>query len=64
MYEYSTITTPGKADGLLTCAGMSGVKRSRYAHQVTLAALYTLIKHRCIHETVRVFYLQCMAYEY
>ena len=40
--RYSTITTGGKADGLLTCAGVSVVKRSRYAHQVTLAALHTL----------------------
>ena len=42
IYEYSTITTGGKADGLLTCAGVSGVKRSRYAHQVTMTALHTL----------------------
>ena len=42
MYEYATIITGGKADGLLTCPDVSGVKRSRYEHQVTLAGLHTL----------------------
>lgn len=29
---------------MLTCSGVSGIKRSRYAHQVTLASLATLAK--------------------
>ena len=42
IYEYSTITTAGKADALLKCAGKSGIKRARYAQQVTLATLQSL----------------------
>ena len=42
IYEYSTITTSGKADVLLKCAGKAGIKRARYAQQVTLVALHTL----------------------
>ena len=42
IYEYSAIVTSGKADALLKCAGKSGIKRVRYAQQVTLGALQTL----------------------
>ena len=42
IYEYSTIATAGKADALLKCAGKAGIKRARYAQQVTLAALHSL----------------------
>ena len=38
IYEYSTTITSGRAEG----SGVSGIKRSRYAHQVTLSALTTL----------------------
>ena len=44
LYVHSKITTPGKPDTFFTCSGKSGIKRSRYAHQVTLSALITLAK--------------------
>ena len=42
IYEYSTISTLGRTDSFLTCSGVSGIKRARYANQVTLSALITL----------------------
>ena len=42
IYEYSSNTFPGKVDSFLSCAGVAGIKRSRNAHQVSLAALVTL----------------------
>ena len=42
IYDFSKICRVGKADSFLTCAGKAGIKRSRYAHEVTLAALVTL----------------------
>ena len=44
LYVHSKITTPGKPDTFFTCSGKSGIKRSRYVHQVTLSALITLAK--------------------
>ena len=40
--EYSSNTSPRKTDSFLSCAGVAGIKRSRYGHQVSLAALVTL----------------------
>ena len=34
IYECSSNTSTGKADSFLSCAGVAGIKRSRYAHQV------------------------------
>ena len=42
IYEYSSDTFKGKADSFLSCADVAGIKSSRYAHQVPLAALVTL----------------------
>ena len=42
IYEYSSNSSPGKADSFLSCAGVVGIKRFRYAHQVSLTALVTL----------------------
>ena len=42
IYEYSSNTSPGKADSFLSCAGVARIKRSRYEHKVSLAALVTL----------------------
>ena len=42
IYDFSKINLVGRADSFLTCAGVAGIKRSRYAHQVTLASLMTL----------------------
>ena len=42
IYEYSSNTFPGKVNSFLSCAGVAGIKRSRNAHQVSLAALVTL----------------------
>ena len=42
VYEYSSNTSPRKADSFLSCAGVAGIKRFRYAQQVSLAALVTL----------------------
>ena len=42
IYEYSFNASPGKADCFLSCASVAGIKTSRYAYQVSLAALGTL----------------------
>ena len=42
IYEYSTTSNSGRAESFLTCSSVPGIKRSRYAHQVTLSALATL----------------------
>ena len=42
IYEYSSKSTPGKADSSLSCAGVVGIKRLNYVHQVSLAAFVTL----------------------
>ena len=42
VYDYALINPNGKADSFLTCSGGAGIKRARYAHQLTLAALSTL----------------------
>ena len=42
IYKYSSNSTPGKADSFLSCAGVPGIKKSRCAHQVSLAAFATL----------------------
>ena len=44
VYDYANINSNGKADSFLTCSGGAGIKRARYAHQLTLAALTTLTK--------------------
>ena len=44
IYEYSSNTTSGKADSSLSCAGVAGIKRFKYLHQVSLAAFVTLAK--------------------
>ena len=41
IYEYSSNTSPGKANSL-SCEGVAEIKRSQYAHQVSLAALFIL----------------------
>ena len=42
IYDYGKINSNGVPDAFLTCSGAAGIKRSRYAHQLTLAALTTL----------------------
>ena len=42
IYEYSSNNSPGKANSFLSCEGVAGIKRSQYAHQVSLAALVIL----------------------
>ena len=42
VYVYANINSNGRADSFLTCSGDAGVKRPRYAHQLTLASLTTL----------------------
>ena len=37
IYEYSSDTSPGKANRFLSWAGVARIKRSRYAHQALLA---------------------------
>ena len=42
IYDYSTIGTPGRTDSFLTCSGISGIKRSRYADQVTSSGQFNI----------------------
>ena len=42
VYDYANIDSNWRADSFLTCFGDTGIKRSRYVHQVTLASLKTL----------------------
>ena len=42
IYEYSSNNSPGKGNSFLSCEGVAGIKRSQYAHQVSLAALVIL----------------------
>lgn len=44
-YDYANINLNGRADGFLTRTGDFGIKRSRYAHQLTLASLVTLASY-------------------
>ena len=41
-HTHASINLNGFADNSLTCSGDAGTKRSRYAHQLTLAFLTTL----------------------
>ena len=42
VYDYANINLNGRTDRFLKCSGDAGIKRSRYAHQLTLASLKTL----------------------
>ena len=42
IYNYSSISTSGRVESSLYYSGVAGIKRSRYAHEVTLASLATL----------------------
>ena len=42
IYKFSSNTSPGIADSFSSYAGVAGIKRSRYAHQVSMAALFIL----------------------
>ena len=44
IYDYSSVSTSGRVDSFLTVTGVSGIKRSRYAHQLTLSVLVTLAR--------------------
>ena len=44
IYNYSGISTSGRVESFLTCSGVAGIKRARYAHQVTLGSLTILAK--------------------
>ena len=57
-YKYSSNTSPGKAGSFLSCAGAAGIKRSRFAHQVSLAALVTLANEASFSSTIWIPELQ------
>ena len=42
VYDYGNINSNGRTDRFLIFSGDAGIKRSRYAHQLTLASLKTL----------------------
>ena len=52
MYDYANINSNGRADSFLTCSGDAGIKRSRYAYQLTLTSLTTLANESFKSQTV------------
>ena len=42
VYNYVNINSNGRADSFLKCSGDAGIKRSHYAHQLTLTPLEAL----------------------